>query len=61
MPRMEFDFPPDEAVALVKGQLFVVQSLPDSDWGMFINLYDLAHGDLTNTNSISQFFTGISR
>ena len=50
-----------DLVALVDGQLLLVQRLFDRCGGVLVDLHHLAHGALTQANGVRQFFAGINR
>ena len=50
-----------DLVALVDGQFLLVQRLLDRCGGVLVDLHHFAHGPLTQTNGVCQFFAGINR
>ena len=58
--RQFLDLPCD-VVALVYRQVSAVQGLLHGGGGVFVDLHDLAHGDLANANRLSQLFPRADR
>ena len=48
-------------MSLVDRQLSLVQGLLPSGRGMLVDLHHFAHGALTNSNTVNQFFAGIDK